>query len=241
MLPNIIDTLLIDLDNLQLGADFTEEMTFTGFHNISHMTMSFRVECSPGFCGPGCITTPLNNPQVATCQADGTLTCTDNRFDPSPLVACSDYLYNLDITTNCSTCVQTNYDLATNCIYHAWAQTSILPMVVHHVCWTSTTYRQTAPSAYPTEIPLPTALSAYPTEIPLPTAPSAYQAGTLPRTVLVAYPTETQSLTAPSVYNQTGSLIQTAVCVLYQEGTQQHSVKHAWPLTLTVTQIALNA
>ncbi|XP_064403204.1 protein psiR-like isoform X3 [Halichondria panicea] len=114
-LPNIIDSLLIDLDNLQLGADFTEEMTFTGFHNVSHMTISFRVECSPGFCGPDCTTTPQNNPRVATCQADGTLTCTDNRLDPSPLVACSDCLYNLDITTDCSTCVQTNYDPAINC------------------------------------------------------------------------------------------------------------------------------
>ncbi|XP_064403224.1 uncharacterized protein LOC135348803 isoform X2 [Halichondria panicea] len=114
-LPNIIDSLLIDLDNLQLGADFTEEMTFTGFHNISNMTMRFRVECSPGFCGPDCNTTPQTNPRVATCQADGTLTCTDNRFELSPLVACNDCLYNLDITTGCSTCVQTNYDPATNC------------------------------------------------------------------------------------------------------------------------------
>ena len=114
-LPNRIDSLLIDLDNLQLGADFTEEMTFTGFHNISHMTMSFRVECSLGFCGPDCKTTPLNNLRVATCQADGTLTCTDNRLDPSPLVACNDCLYNLDITTGCSTCVQINYDPITNC------------------------------------------------------------------------------------------------------------------------------
>ncbi len=103
-------------DTLQLGADFTEEMTFTGYHNISHMTMSFRVECSPGFCGPDCTTTPQNNPRVATCQADGTLTCTDNRLDPSPLVVCSNCLYNLDITTGCSICVQTNYDPATNCV-----------------------------------------------------------------------------------------------------------------------------
>ena len=115
MLPNIIDSLLIDLDNLQLGADLTEEMTFTGFHNISYMTMTFRVECSPGFCGPDCMTTPQNNPQVATCQTDGTLTCTDNRLDPSPFVACNDCLYNLDITTGCSTCLDANYDLATNC------------------------------------------------------------------------------------------------------------------------------
>ncbi|XP_064403193.1 scavenger receptor class F member 1-like isoform X2 [Halichondria panicea] len=114
-LPNIIDSLLINLDNLQLGADFTEEMTFTGFHNISHMTMSFRVECSPGFCGPDCTTTPQTNPLVATCQADGSLTCTNNRLDPSPLVACNDCLYNLDITTGCSTCVQTSYDPSTNC------------------------------------------------------------------------------------------------------------------------------
>ncbi|XP_064403188.1 uncharacterized protein LOC135348781 isoform X2 [Halichondria panicea] len=114
-LPNIIDSLLIDLDNLQLGADFTEEMMFTGVHNISHMTMSFRVECSPGFCGHDCTTIPQNNPRVVTCQADGTLTCTDNRLDPSPVVACNECLYNLDITTDCSTCVQTNYDPSTNC------------------------------------------------------------------------------------------------------------------------------
>ncbi len=93
-------------------------------------------------------------------------------------------------------------------------------MAVHHVCWNSTTYKKTAPSVYPTEIPLPTASGAYSTEIPLPAAPSVYQAGTSPRTVLVVYPTETQSPTAPSAYNQTGSLIQAAVYVLYQEGTQ---------------------
>ncbi len=125
MLPNVIDSLLIDLDNLQLGADFTEETTFTGFHNISHMTMSFRVDCSPGFCGADCTTTLQNNPRVVTCQSDGILTCTDNRFDPSPLVACNGCLYNLDITTICQTCLENvnptctecvaNYDLNTKC------------------------------------------------------------------------------------------------------------------------------
>ncbi len=104
-IQHVIDSLLIDLDNLQLGADFTEEMTYTGYHNISHMTMSFRVECSPGFCGPDCTTTPQNNPRVATCQADGTLTCTDNRFDPSPPVACHDCLYNYDPVSNCTVCL----------------------------------------------------------------------------------------------------------------------------------------
>ena len=107
-LPNIIDSLLIDLDTLQLGADFTEEMTFTGFHNISHMTMSFRVECSPGFCGSDCTTTPQNNPRVATCQ------CTDHRFDPSPLVVCTQCLPGWDITSDCTSCLP-NRDPVTNC------------------------------------------------------------------------------------------------------------------------------
>ena len=80
-------------------------MTFTGYHDVSHMTMSFRVECSPSFCGPDCTTTPQNNPRVATCQADGTLTCTDNRLDPSPLVACNDCLYNYDPVSNCTACL----------------------------------------------------------------------------------------------------------------------------------------
>ncbi len=113
-LPNIIDSMLINLDNLQLGADFTEEMTFTGFHNISHMTMSFRVECSPGFCGPDCTTTSQNNSLVATCQADGTITCTDNRIDPLPLVASNNCLYNLNTPKNGSTCILRFYDPATN-------------------------------------------------------------------------------------------------------------------------------
>ncbi len=78
--------------------------------------MSFRVECSPGFCGPDCTTTNVTNPRVVECQAGGTLTCDDNRLDPSPPVACNDCLYNLDITTECSTCLNTNYDPVTNCI-----------------------------------------------------------------------------------------------------------------------------
>ncbi len=104
-------------------------MTFTGFHNISYMTMSFKVECSPGFCGPDCSATPQNNPRVETCQANGTLTCTDNRLDSSPLVACNDCVQtNYDPTTNCtaclsgydidqscSTCINTNYDPDTKC------------------------------------------------------------------------------------------------------------------------------
>ncbi len=104
-LPNIIDSLLVNLDSLQLGGDFTEEMMFTGFHNIATMTMSFRVECSPGFCGPYCTTTPTNNPLVAECQADGSVTCVDNRRDPLHHVPCSDCLYNLNSATNCTTCL----------------------------------------------------------------------------------------------------------------------------------------
>ncbi len=46
MLPNIIDSIPINLRNLELGSDFTKEIMFTGFHNIATMTMSFRVECA---------------------------------------------------------------------------------------------------------------------------------------------------------------------------------------------------
>ena len=100
-LPNVIDSLLIDLDNLQLGADFTEEMTFTGFHDVSHMTMSFRVECSPGFCGHDC-TAHQNNPRVVTCQANGTISCV-HEWDP--LQNCSECLNGRDPMTNCTTCL----------------------------------------------------------------------------------------------------------------------------------------
>ena len=99
-LPNIIDSLLINLDNLQLGADFTEEMTFNGYHNISHMTMSFRVACQTGFCGRDCTQTGLNNPRILSCHTDGDIVCTDSRHD---------------LSANCNKCLNTNYDPSTNC------------------------------------------------------------------------------------------------------------------------------
>ena len=70
-LPNIIDSLLINLDNLQLqlGADFTEEMTFTGYHNISHMTMSFKVECASDYYDPNCTTFCVDNSGSSSCSA----------------------------------------------------------------------------------------------------------------------------------------------------------------------------
>ena len=114
-LPNIIDSLLVNLDNLQLGGDFTEEMMFTGFHNISTMTMSFRVQCSPGFCGPDCTTTPSDNQLVAQCHSNGSAVCLDNKRDPSMNILCSDCLYDLDNNTDCNTCLETNYDPVTNC------------------------------------------------------------------------------------------------------------------------------
>ena len=112
-LPNIIDSLLINLDNLQLGADFTEEMTFTGYHNISHMTMSFRVACRTGFCGSDCTATPRNNAQLLSCDTNGTLVCTDSRYNPSE--NCNSCFYKLDISTSCSTCIEPNFDPDTNC------------------------------------------------------------------------------------------------------------------------------
>ena len=85
--------------------------------------MSFRVECSPGFCGPYC-TTLQNNVRVAECRADGTLTCNDN-FDPTtkctsclpnrdPSTNCTQCLPGWDITSDCTSCLP-NFDPNTNC------------------------------------------------------------------------------------------------------------------------------
>ena len=112
-LHNIIDSLLINLDNLQLGADFTEEMTFTGYHNISHMTMSFRVTCQNGSCGRDCIVTRTSNPRILSCNStDGDIVC-NKRYDPS--ASCNGCLYNLNFSTDCSVCLKPNFDPDTSC------------------------------------------------------------------------------------------------------------------------------
>ena len=112
-LSNIIDSLLINLDNLQLGTDFTEEMTFTGYHNISHMTMSFRVTCQNGFCGSDCIATRTSSPRILSCNStNGDIVC-NKTYDPS--ANCDRCLHNLDISTDCSTCLEPNFDPDTNC------------------------------------------------------------------------------------------------------------------------------
>ena len=112
-LPNIIDSLLINLDNLQLGADFTEEITFTGYHNISHMTMSFRVTCQNGSCGRDCTATRTRNPRILSCNStDGDIVC-NKRYDPS--ANCNGCLHNLNFSTDCSTCMEPTFDPDTNC------------------------------------------------------------------------------------------------------------------------------
>ena len=112
-LPNIIDSLLINLDNLQLGADFTEEMTFTGYHNISHMTMSFRVTCKTGFCGRDCAVTRMTNARIYSCNhSDGDIVCVE-RYDPS--TNCYGCLHNLNFSTGCTTCLDSRFDPDNDC------------------------------------------------------------------------------------------------------------------------------
>ena len=113
-LHNIIDSLLINLDTLQLGADFTEEMTFTGYHNISHITMSFRVTCQNGYCGKDCIAMRTNNARLLSCLPDGNVVCTNSVYNP--LANCNKCYHNLDISTDCSTCMKPSFDPDTNCI-----------------------------------------------------------------------------------------------------------------------------
>ena len=113
-LPNIIDSFLINLDTLQLGADFTEEMTFTGYHNISQMSMNFKVECASNYYGPDCTTLCEDNPGVFTCNNIGEIACVNVGGDPSNDCTICLPLYN--ISTNCTTCNQPGYDPAdANC------------------------------------------------------------------------------------------------------------------------------
>ena len=113
-LPNIIDSFLINLDTLQLGADFTEEMTYTGYHNISQMRMSFKVECALNYCGPDCTVSSLTNPSISNCESNGEVICINDKLDPSLL--CGGCIDNkLDFSTDCLTCMDTAYDPAINC------------------------------------------------------------------------------------------------------------------------------
>ena len=86
---------------------------FTGYHDISHMTMSFRVACANGFCGRECTATQSSNPRILLCSStDGDVVCR-KRYDPS--ANCNRCLHNLDFSTDCSTCLEHNFDPATNC------------------------------------------------------------------------------------------------------------------------------
>ena len=89
-------------------------MTFTGYHNISHMTMSFKVICQNGFCGRDCTETRTSNVRILLCNStDGDIVCTNSKYNP--LVDCNECLHNLDILTDCSTCLEPSLDPDTNC------------------------------------------------------------------------------------------------------------------------------
>ena len=69
--------------------------------------------CQNGFCGRDCTATTENNPQIESSLPNGDIVCTDRRLDPA--VSCSDCLYNLDVFTNCSICLEPSFDPDTNC------------------------------------------------------------------------------------------------------------------------------
>ena len=112
-IPNIIDSFLIDLDDLQLGAGFTEEITYTGYHNIAQMRMSFKVECAPDYCGPNCIINS-NDRRILNCESNLEATCINDKLNPSQF--CAGCINNeLNLSTDCLTCLNTAYDQVTNC------------------------------------------------------------------------------------------------------------------------------
>ena len=118
-LPNIIDSFLINLDTLQLGADFIKENTYTGYHNISQMRMSFKLECGPNYSGPDCTVFSMDGVETnanITCVDDPSSNCTVCLQDSNSSANCSTCLNPAyDPATNCSTCVYPNFNVSTDC------------------------------------------------------------------------------------------------------------------------------
>jgi hypothetical protein len=100
---------------LELGAAFTERITYTGIYNISGQgfDMSFRVQCSGNYYGPNCATFYEPMEGLYACDSEGNRICVQRGRDP--VTNCTTCLPELDPETDCTTCLSTFYDPSTNC------------------------------------------------------------------------------------------------------------------------------
>ena len=98
----IIDRFLINLDQLQLGADLTEQKNYTGIYNISQLAISFQVECSENYYGSDCTTFCEAVEGVYNCDGNGSIVCVEeNRNSSTMCINCSEKYYGPDCTTFC--------------------------------------------------------------------------------------------------------------------------------------------
>ena len=98
----IIDRFLINLDQLQLGADLTEQKNYTGIYNISQLAVSFQVECSENYYGSDCTTFCEAVEGVYNCDGNGSIVCVEeNRNSSTMCINCSEKYYGPDCTTFC--------------------------------------------------------------------------------------------------------------------------------------------
>ena len=99
----IVDRFLINLDQLQLGTDLTEQKTYTGIYNISQLAMSFQVNCSENYYGSDCTTFCEAVEGVYNCDGNGSIVCVEENRDPS--TRCTQCLTGRNPTTNCTSCL----------------------------------------------------------------------------------------------------------------------------------------
>ena len=98
----IVDRFLINLDQLQLGADLTEQKIYTGIYNISQLAMSFQVNVSENYYGSNCTTFCEAKEGVYNCDSNGNIVCVENNRDSSTMcINCSEKYYGPDCTTFC--------------------------------------------------------------------------------------------------------------------------------------------
>ena len=98
----IIDRFLINLDQLQLGADLTEQTTYDGIHNISQLAISFQVQCSENYYGSDCTTFCEAVEGVYNCDSNGSIVCVEeNRNSSTSCIKCFESYYGSDCTTFC--------------------------------------------------------------------------------------------------------------------------------------------
>ena len=98
----IVDRFVINLDQLQLGADLTEQKIYTGIYNISQLAMSFQVNVSENYYGLNCTTFCEAKVGVYNCDSNGNIVCVENNRDSSTMcINCTENHYGSDCTTSC--------------------------------------------------------------------------------------------------------------------------------------------